>query len=237
MLSTTTTVATSRTVLMIRFNQVAQAFSHFTFERSCGRFLVSDLRDVGDALTDPAIHTLDPDRFKLTETNLGVEGFKFFFATHVCNSICHKLGLKSNRLMAISGKYKFRETWPSMDNTVCCSNKLCGKIVRVASAKKLNRFSGYHWCSACWPQLHSSMLNLLCVAPGPDHEFEVSRFFFESQGRSTPRTCPKHREDNMAVSRSAVVGVNLWSRLKFATRKKSISSKASRLVLVKKRPI
>src|SRR5437667_3680730 len=76
-----------------RFNQAAQAFSHFTFERSRGRFLVCDLQGVGHVLTDPAIHTLDPRRFKLADTNLNKEGFKFFFSRHVCNSICRELRL------------------------------------------------------------------------------------------------------------------------------------------------
>jgi hypothetical protein len=205
-----------------RFNQAAQAFSHFTFERSRGNFLVSDLQGVGHVLTDPVIHTLDPERFKLTDTNLGKEGFKFFFATHVCNSICLKLGLKSKASMIASGKYEFREKWPSMDNTVCCSNKLCGRIVRLASAKKSNKFLGYHWCDACWPQLSSSMVKWVCAAPGPHHEFDVSEFFYESQGRSAPCKCPDHCEKDETVPRTAVVGCALWALLKSATKTKSI---------------
>ncbi|KAK3956950.1 kinase-like domain-containing protein [Pseudoneurospora amorphoporcata] len=54
-------------------NRAAQAFSHFTFERSRGRFLVCDLQGVGNTMTDPAVHTLDPYRFSLSQTNLGVE--------------------------------------------------------------------------------------------------------------------------------------------------------------------
>src|SRR5206468_658688 len=111
-------------------------------------------------------------------TNLGKEDFKFFFATHVCNGTCSKLGLKSNASMIMSGRYKFRERWPNMDNTVCCSNKLCGRIVGLANAKKSDEFPGYHWCGACSPQLRSSMVKRICVAPGP-HEFEVSEFFYE----------------------------------------------------------
>ncbi len=121
-------------------NLAAQAFSHFTFERSRGRFVVTDLQGVGSLLTDPAIHTQDPNRFKLADTNLGKEGFKFFFSSHVCNSICAKLELKSNGAMVRSGEYEFRESWPSMDNTVCCSNKLCGKIVRLIIANKSDKF-------------------------------------------------------------------------------------------------
>jgi hypothetical protein len=214
------------------FNQAAQAFSHFTFERSQGRFLVSDLQGVGNVLTDPAIHTLDPERLKLADTNLGKEGFKFFFATHVCNGICAKLGLKSNASMIMSGKYEFRETWPSMDNTVCCSNKLCGMIVRLASAKKSDKFPGYHWCDGCWPQLNSSMVKWICIASGQHHEFEVSEFFYESQGRSTTRKCPEHREDYVtasrvvSVTRGELFAGNLWARLKTAKRKKSFFGKS-----------
>ncbi|KAJ7886927.1 kinase-like domain-containing protein [Mycena leptocephala] len=166
-----------------RFNQAAQAFSHFTFERSRGSFLVSDLQGVGHVLTDPAIHTSDPKRFLLAETNLGPEGFKFFFATHKCNGICTKLGLKSSAAMLMSGSYSFRQIWPSMDLTVCCSNKLCSKIVRLASTKKSDKFPGYSWCDACWPQLRATTVKWICVCPGPHHEFEVSKFFYESQAQ------------------------------------------------------
>ncbi|KAJ2984409.1 hypothetical protein NUW58_g6073 [Xylaria curta] len=55
-------------------NQAAQAFSHFTFERSWGHFLVNDLQGVGNLLTDPAIQTKDPERFKLCDANMNAEG-------------------------------------------------------------------------------------------------------------------------------------------------------------------
>lgn len=187
------------------FNQMAQAFSHFTFERSRGKLLVSDIQGVGHVLTDPAIHTADPQRFKLTDTNLGKEGFKFFFSTHKCNHICTRLGLKSKAYMIKSGKFEFRETWPSMDNTVCCSNKLCGKIVRVLSAKKSDKFPGYHWCDGCWPQLEAFTTQKICVARGPHHTFEASEFFHESQGEKTPRKCPEHRESNAELQAEAPV--------------------------------
>lgn len=206
-----------------RFNEAAQAFSHFTFDRSQGRFLVNDLQGSGHVLTDPAIHTLDPERFKLTDTNLGKEGFKFFFATHECNSICRSLGLKSNRVMIKSGNYEFREVWPSMDNTVCCSNKLCGKMLRLASAKRLEMFPEHNWCDRCFPQLETTMVYRVCVAPGTHHEFEVSKFFYESQGRRTPRKCGQHRDDDVAIHRTTSVSWNFWTKLKGVTRKNSMS--------------
>jgi hypothetical protein len=208
------------------FNQIAQAFSHFTFERSWGHFLVNDLQGVGHLLTDPAIQTLDHERFKLTDTNLHEEGFKFFFAAHECNSTCHKLGLKSNREMVVSGNYEFRERWPTMEATVCCSNKLCRRIVRLARTQASDQFPGHHWCGACWPQLQSSTVRWICMAPGPNHEFDVSRFFYESQGQLAPRRCPAHLEKDKTVSSAAVVGGSLWSKMKAGGPKRSISGRS-----------
>lgn len=206
-----------------RFNEAAQAFSHFTFERSRGQFLVSDLQGCGYILTDPAVHTRDPERFRLADTNLGKEGFKFFFATHECNSICRSLGLKSNRSMVASDHYEFRETWSSMGNTICCSNKLCGKMLRLASAKNSIKFPGYNWCDRCFPQLETTMVHRICIAPGPHHEFKVSEFFSESQGRRSPRKCDEHRDEDVSASRTATVSGSLWTRLRGATKKNSVA--------------
>lgn len=207
------------------FNQTAQAFSHFTFERSWGHFLVNDLQGVGHLLTDPSIQTRDHERFNLSVTNLYEEGFKFFFAAHQCNSVCRKLELKSNGGMVISDNYEFREHWPTMEATICCSNKLCRRIVRLASAHESDKFPG-HWCNACWPQLQSSMTRWICVAPGPNHEFDVSKFFYESQGQLTPRRCPEHIEKDKSVSNAAVMGGSLWNRMKNVGPKSSISGRS-----------
>ena len=138
-------------------NLAAQAFSHFTFERSWGHFIVNDLQGVGQVLTDPSIQTRDPERFKLTDTNVGVDGFKCFFAVHQCNAVCQKLGLISNREMFITNDFRFRERWPTMDPAICCSSKFCRRIVRLAAARESSEFPGYHWCDECWPQLKSSV--------------------------------------------------------------------------------
>jgi hypothetical protein len=209
------------------FNQAAQAFSHFTFERSCGHLLVCDLQGVGHVLTDPAIHTLDRNRFRLTDTNLNADGFKFFFSTHECGDICRELGLLSNAAKLMTGNLTFRERWPSMDNTVVCSNKLCGRIVHVEGAKRDDEFPGCYWCEACWPQLRSSMVKRICTAGDRDgHEFEASAFYYESQGRPVPRQCPEHREGESPADRMAAVGGSFWNRLKSATKQKTVSGKS-----------
>jgi hypothetical protein len=205
------------------FSQVAQAFSHFTFERSWGLFLINDLQGVNHLLTDPAVQTRDPERFKLHDTNLNEAGFKFFFIRHECNTFCHRLGLKSNREMfALGRELEFRKEWPTMAPTVCCSNKFCRDIIRMANSHESADFAGHHWCSRCWEQLNVPTIRQLCTEDRPKHGFEVSRFFYESQGQCLPSKCPDHREKDMAESSAAAAGGSMWNRLKSTDSKGSL---------------
>lgn len=195
-------------------NPLAQAFSHFTFERSYGDFLVVDLQRVGNLFTDPAIHTKDPERFKLNELNFNADGFKAFFFSHHCNDVCRQFGLVSNRNMFLTGVWEFRKRWPSIEPTVCCSNKLCHSIIRLSSAQTSSKFKEYSWCDTCWCELQASTVQWVCAAPGPPHEYEVSRFFYLSQGKSPPTKCPKHADRDATAHSIAAVGGGLWSKRK-----------------------
>ncbi|KAF2109414.1 hypothetical protein BDV96DRAFT_502565 [Lophiotrema nucula] len=209
------------------FNQAAQAFSHFTFERSKGQLLVSDLQGSGSVFTDPIIHTLDHKRFMLSDGNLGEDGFKFFFATHVCNDICRRLQLKSTKYMFASRKFEFRQVWPAVNNTTCCANVLCGHILRLFDARRSDKYPGHYWCPNCWPQLEIFTTKMLCVAPGLHHEFEVSTFFYESQGQRRPRKCPEHRGEGDSVARVATMTTSAWERSKTAMSERLHSSPLS----------
>ncbi|KAI0862692.1 elongation factor-2 kinase EFK-1B isoform [Xylaria cubensis] len=212
-------------------NQAAQAFSHFTFERSWGNFLINDLQGVGNMLTDPAIQTKDPERFKLCDPNLNAEGFKFFFAAHKCNAICRQLQLKSTGLMLIEERLEFREEWPGVRSRMYCSNKLCRRILREDasgndSARKTSEFPGYYWCISCFPQLKSSMRQRTCAeAYGTRHEFDFSSFFYESQGQAAPLKCPEHVEDDTAGSNIGSVGGGLWARMQATNEKEFVSGR------------
>ena len=70
------------------------------------------------------------------------------------------------------------------------------------------------------------MVKSLCTEPGESHEFEVSRFFHESQGEVTPQKCPNHREKNPLESSAAVVGGSLYSKMRATESKGSIAGKS-----------
>ncbi|CAK0909594.1 unnamed protein product [Prorocentrum cordatum] len=75
-------------------SDVAQAFSHFTWQHSGGRLMVTDIQGVGDAVfTDPQIHTSDPLDDRFGQGNLGKQGIDDFFLSHVCNELCQDLKL------------------------------------------------------------------------------------------------------------------------------------------------
>ena len=78
---------------------VAQAFSHFTFEKSEGQEMVVDIQGVcllkgGHLkLTDPQLHS---KKGLYGRADCKCPGIKNFFKTHQCNEVCKKLGLTEN---------------------------------------------------------------------------------------------------------------------------------------------
>ncbi|KAI3330927.1 hypothetical protein F4824DRAFT_504575 [Ustulina deusta] len=122
--------------------------------------------------------------------------------------------------MASSGNWQFRQQWPAIEPTACCSNKFCQRIIRRASARESPRFANYLWCDACWPQLEASTVRWICAASsGDNHEFDVCRFFYESQGKLPPHKCPEHAEKDTTASNAATVVGGLWSRTKTESKK------------------
>ena len=81
-------------------SEVAQAFSHFTFQASCGKYMVLDLQGVHLdkaqrrkphlILTDPQVVSVERS---FGPGDLGEEGMRAFFRSHRCGATCKKLGL------------------------------------------------------------------------------------------------------------------------------------------------
>ncbi len=71
---------------------IAQAFSHFSFEKSNQALLICDIQGVGNSYTDPQIHTQNGEGFG--GGNLGMTGIRAFMLRHSCTDVCKQMGLQ-----------------------------------------------------------------------------------------------------------------------------------------------
>jgi len=83
----------------IKSIDVAQAFSHFTFEESKQDEIVVDIQGIyctihGCTYTDPQLHSKSN---KYGRADRGVPGISDFFESHVCGSCCTALGLTNRK--------------------------------------------------------------------------------------------------------------------------------------------
>lgn len=99
---------TSNAGQIAKDSDLAQAFSHFTWDRTEGDIMVVDIQGVENTLTDPQIHSQDTDRFG--RGNLCCKGMDAFFLNHVCNDICHTLKLQAHPHQPGSAPQEFSET-------------------------------------------------------------------------------------------------------------------------------
>mmetsp|Transcript_4249 Transcript_4249/g.8134 ORF Transcript_4249/g.8134 Transcript_4249/m.8134 type:complete len:859 (-) Transcript_4249:146-2722(-) len=90
---------TSREFLRLTKNEVAQAFSHFSYHFSRKQALICDLQGVYDKssnlfrFTDPVIHyhnaRKESGNSRFGRTDMGQKGIDSFFRSHKCNQLCN----------------------------------------------------------------------------------------------------------------------------------------------------
>lgn len=97
------------------------AFAHWTWEKSEGTILISDIQGVKSSthylLTDPSIHSnkdLLDQVVDFGETDLGLEGMIKFFLTNEYNSLCQALSLTNLKQDSVSA---FEKAWMSTEVT------------------------------------------------------------------------------------------------------------------------
>lgn len=79
-----------------------QAFSHFSYAATGGIMMVVDLQGAHNRLNDPQIHHIS-DSKNYGEGNLGINGMKEFFKTHLCNDICKAIGIYYDKSNLVNG--------------------------------------------------------------------------------------------------------------------------------------
>lgn len=83
----------------------AQAFSHFTWQKTLGTLMIVDRHGVGSVFRNPMIHSLREGTFGTDD--LASAGMDSFFSAHVCNAECRAWNLASVKDESGQVKSKF----------------------------------------------------------------------------------------------------------------------------------
>jgi len=86
-------------------NAFVNAFSHFSYEYSTGKLIVTELQGTKQQgryyLTDPAVHYVHQADDAFGKANHGQSGIAEFFKSHSCNRICRGLKLTPQRFQPL----------------------------------------------------------------------------------------------------------------------------------------
>lgn len=179
---------------------IAQAFSHFSWQITRGYLMIVDLQGVGNILTDPQIHCMDPKKFG--KGNLGYVGMMKFFMSHICNSYCKHLELVHPRnKINVDQNYEFfvDKYVPPEDKMI---NKLCDlcKVSFVTSAKDLYDKKKKCWdsfCQDCEAKRKAAFTTSQCQKCVKS--FVSSAYIFQMKREEFPKFCQKCKID-LAIS-------------------------------------
>ncbi|KAG2374823.1 hypothetical protein C9374_010400 [Naegleria lovaniensis] len=171
-------------------HEVAQAFSHWTYEASGQQMLVSDIQGVGYLITDPAIITNYGCR---SLTDMGRQSIENFFSSHVCNTLCKNLGLTS--------QYGCQTLYLPMNTNIprgvsfyrFCSGYGCTNFKPFKAGDALGVREYVTYCDKCEKLTSIKAENQHCKVPGCPLKFYVDIWFWHSVGKRPPTKCPYHR--------------------------------------------
>lgn len=185
------------------YNELAQAFSHFSWQFTNGYLIIVDLQGPYGAFTDPQIHCHDHRKFG--GGNFGEFGMIKFFMTHKCNHYCEDLELVHlNQTEKINFKDSF---WTQQNETF---DKLVGKhkyLVKLCDLcrmpykmsieeywenKKENIRECEDYCCLC-SRKHSESIRYGGNCEDCNNKFWYSSYWFLKKRTENPVRCPNCR--------------------------------------------
>jgi hypothetical protein len=182
----------------LNLSETAQAFSHFTWQKTFGELMVVDLQGVGCIFTDPQIHSKQGDDFGCG--NLSDAGVAAFFVTHECNAVCKALALRPLKRTELETKARAAWTVPDSlegdtestkevaNKSMTCSCPLCGSITTVLHSAFIEAYRGGRevYCETCVAQIkkHERKKCRVCKK-----KFIISPFWYSMKGIEPPVYC------------------------------------------------
>ncbi|OWZ23531.1 Alpha kinase [Phytophthora megakarya] len=187
----------------LNLSETAQAFSHFTWQKTFGQLVVVDLQGVGCIFTDPQIHSKN-ETFGCG--NLSEVGMTAFFATHECNDICKALGLKAVKHTEMKPKEiasKAKKLSKKVANkAMTCSCPLCGSMTMVRRSEFIAAYQEGRevYCEPCIAKSEEKLRQKCNVCK---KKFTFSPYWHSMKGMESPtscKTCEKSVNSNFKQS-------------------------------------
>ncbi|KAE9208902.1 hypothetical protein PF005_g12025 [Phytophthora fragariae] len=177
----------------LNLSETAQAFSHFTWQKTYGELMVVDLQGVGRVFTDPQIHSTHGDKFGCG--NLSDAGMTAFFATHECNSVCRALKLTpvkhtesdadADTVLDVADK---NSTKRAAKKWMTFSCPLCGEITLVLRSAFIKAYRGERelYCKCCVSKGKNRLRRKCSTCK---KKFDYSPYWFSMKGIEIPTSC------------------------------------------------
>ena len=157
--------------------QCLLAFSHWSFEFTNHRFMVTDLQGSDTVLTDSTLNTFN-GYFK-TFGDLGIKGIASFLATHQCNKICNYFKLnQKNEIRTILKETVSFNHYSTKKMVLECLNQFCTNDLKKGEDK---------FCSICNEEIYKEVKFANCSLCNKKFKIYVNLFLYEN--KEFPKHC------------------------------------------------
>ncbi|RUP44965.1 kinase-like domain-containing protein [Jimgerdemannia flammicorona] len=180
----------------------AQAYSHFTWQKSGNKLIVVDLQGVAYIMTDPVIHSVNPPH-SFGSTDFGREGVDSFFSTHRCNYVCDMLNLTRHPMQprdpisTITNQLQ-QANEQSGPRQVNCNAAGCSALVEIGQGGVLGAAATMSdiYCNSCKRRMRLNQ-TFTCNMSGCKIKFSITPYRYTARGEDPPTRCPAHRNPNV----------------------------------------
>ena len=183
------------------YNQMAQAFSHFSWQFTKGYLMIVDLQGPYGVFTDPQIHCLDFTKFGAG--NFGKLGMIRFFLTHKCNKFCKALGLihlnpedKTEIGEDFWEKIPDFEMFKGANEDYVRLCDLCRRPYKITKKQWFNHTNNFNfkedYCYLCLKKKEESMVDG-GECQDCSKKFKYSKYWFIMKRTEKPVRCSKCR--------------------------------------------
>jgi len=180
---------------------IAQAFTHFSYQYSRGQVVIGNLRGSENVLRLPQVYTYNGCGYG--DGNTGLIAYIKFFSSHKCNQYCRRLKLKNPNQKASSNHSSEHSLFSEVssqqkDSVAHCQLDMQKSVKLLCSC--CNQVRDVNHLQLIWLKKHKlSFLCQSCEQPRKSQDrricktcsepFEINKFYFNVNGKPYSTRC------------------------------------------------